>query len=120
MQSSLLQRYYGLIRNENNCINSALPLEVIASALIFMIIFFFPCVISVFSSAVDDNPRWSPKSLKKESDSSSCEDTGQAYVLGEDNETRLAVSFWSPLAHGSSPSKNVSFCFWTFSNFLTF
>ncbi|TRY98648.1 hypothetical protein DNTS_005895 [Danionella cerebrum] len=34
-----------------------------------------------FNSPVDDSPRWSPKSLK-ESDSSSCEDTGQAYVLG--------------------------------------
>uniref|UniRef100_A0A671RBR6 Tyrosine-protein phosphatase non-receptor type 13 n=1 Tax=Sinocyclocheilus anshuiensis TaxID=1608454 RepID=A0A671RBR6_9TELE len=33
-------------------------------------------------STVDDIPRWSPKSLKKESDSSSCEDTGQAYVVG--------------------------------------
>uniref|UniRef100_A0A8C1ZNM6 Tyrosine-protein phosphatase non-receptor type 20 n=1 Tax=Cyprinus carpio TaxID=7962 RepID=A0A8C1ZNM6_CYPCA len=31
---------------------------------------------------VDDIPRWSPKSLKKESDSSSCEDTAQAYVIG--------------------------------------
>uniref|UniRef100_A0A8C1YCM2 Tyrosine-protein phosphatase non-receptor type 13 n=1 Tax=Cyprinus carpio TaxID=7962 RepID=A0A8C1YCM2_CYPCA len=30
---------------------------------------------------VDDSPRWSPKSMKKESDSSSCEDTGQAYVV---------------------------------------
>uniref|UniRef100_A0A8C1A467 Tyrosine-protein phosphatase non-receptor type 13 n=1 Tax=Cyprinus carpio carpio TaxID=630221 RepID=A0A8C1A467_CYPCA len=29
---------------------------------------------------VDDSPRWSPKSMKKESDSSSCEDTGQACV----------------------------------------
>ncbi|XP_050949420.1 tyrosine-protein phosphatase non-receptor type 13 isoform X1 [Labeo rohita] len=36
----------------------------------------------VFSTTVDDSPRWSPKSLKKESDSSSCEDTGQAYVVG--------------------------------------
>ncbi|XP_005161523.1 tyrosine-protein phosphatase non-receptor type 13 isoform X5 [Danio rerio] len=34
------------------------------------------------SLSVDDSPRWSPKSLKKESDSSSCEDTGQAYVVG--------------------------------------
>uniref|UniRef100_A0A672Q025 Tyrosine-protein phosphatase non-receptor type 13 n=1 Tax=Sinocyclocheilus grahami TaxID=75366 RepID=A0A672Q025_SINGR len=33
-------------------------------------------------SSVDDSPCWSPKSLKKESDSSSCEDTGQAYVVG--------------------------------------
>lgn len=37
---------------------------------------------SMFSTTVDDSPRWSPKSLKKESDSSSCEDTGQAYVVG--------------------------------------
>ncbi|XP_039528650.1 tyrosine-protein phosphatase non-receptor type 13 isoform X1 [Pimephales promelas] len=37
---------------------------------------------SLFSSTVDGSPRWSPKSLKKESDSSSCEDTGQAYVVG--------------------------------------
>ncbi|KAG1973089.1 tyrosine-protein phosphatase non-receptor type [Pimephales promelas] len=36
---------------------------------------------SLFSSTVDGSPRWSPKSLKKESDSSSCEDTGQAYVV---------------------------------------
>ncbi|KTF87705.1 hypothetical protein cypCar_00041035, partial [Cyprinus carpio] len=36
----------------------------------------------VFSAMVDDSPRWSPKSMKKESDSSSCEDTGQAYVVG--------------------------------------
>uniref|UniRef100_A0A8C1APL0 Tyrosine-protein phosphatase non-receptor type 20 n=1 Tax=Cyprinus carpio carpio TaxID=630221 RepID=A0A8C1APL0_CYPCA len=36
----------------------------------------------VFGSTVDDIPRWSPKSLKKESDSSSCEDTAQAYVIG--------------------------------------
>uniref|UniRef100_A0A9J8BKL2 Tyrosine-protein phosphatase non-receptor type 20 n=1 Tax=Cyprinus carpio carpio TaxID=630221 RepID=A0A9J8BKL2_CYPCA len=34
----------------------------------------------VFSAMVDDSPRWSPKSMKKESDSSSCEDTGQACV----------------------------------------
>ncbi|XP_016126724.1 tyrosine-protein phosphatase non-receptor type 13-like isoform X2 [Sinocyclocheilus grahami] len=33
-------------------------------------------------TTVDDSPRWSPESLKKESDSSSCEDTGQAYVVG--------------------------------------
>ncbi|XP_051733435.1 tyrosine-protein phosphatase non-receptor type 13-like isoform X3 [Ctenopharyngodon idella] len=37
---------------------------------------------SMFSTMVNDSPRWSPKSLKKESDSSSCEDTGQAYVVG--------------------------------------
>ncbi|XP_048022875.1 tyrosine-protein phosphatase non-receptor type 13 isoform X3 [Megalobrama amblycephala] len=37
---------------------------------------------SMFSTTVTDSPRWSPKSLKKESDSSSCEDTGQAYVVG--------------------------------------
>ncbi|KAK7143198.1 hypothetical protein R3I93_014385 [Phoxinus phoxinus] len=37
---------------------------------------------SMFSTTVDGSPRWSPKSLKKESDSSSCEDTGQAYVVG--------------------------------------
>ncbi|XP_059398769.1 tyrosine-protein phosphatase non-receptor type 13-like isoform X2 [Carassius carassius] len=36
----------------------------------------------VFSAKVNDSPRWSPKSLKKESDSSSCEDTGQAYAIG--------------------------------------
>ncbi|XP_042634618.1 tyrosine-protein phosphatase non-receptor type 13-like isoform X2 [Cyprinus carpio] len=36
----------------------------------------------VFSAMVDDSPHWSPKSMKKESDSSSCEDTGQAYVVG--------------------------------------
>ncbi|XP_073680559.1 tyrosine-protein phosphatase non-receptor type 13 isoform X2 [Garra rufa] len=36
----------------------------------------------LFGTTVDDSPRWSPKSLKKESDSSSCEDTGQAYVVG--------------------------------------
>ncbi|KAK7131480.1 hypothetical protein R3I94_016564 [Phoxinus phoxinus] len=36
---------------------------------------------SMFSTTVDGSPRWSPKSLKKESDSSSCEDTGQAYVV---------------------------------------
>uniref|UniRef100_A0A672SN06 Tyrosine-protein phosphatase non-receptor type 13-like n=1 Tax=Sinocyclocheilus grahami TaxID=75366 RepID=A0A672SN06_SINGR len=83
--------------NENNCIYSALPLEVIVSALIFMIIFFIPCIISVFSTTVDDSPRWSPESLKKESDSSSCEDTGQAYVVGEDNKTWPAVSFLSLL-----------------------
>ncbi|XP_016408053.1 tyrosine-protein phosphatase non-receptor type 13-like [Sinocyclocheilus rhinocerous] len=33
-------------------------------------------------ATVDDSPRWSPEILKKESDSSSCEDTGQAYVVG--------------------------------------
>uniref|UniRef100_A0A671LX80 Tyrosine-protein phosphatase non-receptor type 13 n=1 Tax=Sinocyclocheilus anshuiensis TaxID=1608454 RepID=A0A671LX80_9TELE len=33
-------------------------------------------------ATVDDSPRWSPESLKKGSDSSSCEDTGQAYVVG--------------------------------------
>ncbi|XP_077050301.1 tyrosine-protein phosphatase non-receptor type 13 isoform X5 [Siphateles boraxobius] len=37
---------------------------------------------SMFSTRVDGSPRWSPKSLKKESDSSSCEETGQAYVVG--------------------------------------
>lgn len=52
----------------------------------------------MFSTTVDDSPRWSPKSLKKESDSSSCEDTGQAYVVGEDDETRPVASFLSPLA----------------------
>lgn len=52
----------------------------------------------MFSTMVNDSPRWSPKSLKKESDSSSCEDTGQAYVVGEDNETRPAVSVLSSLA----------------------
>ncbi|XP_051955635.1 tyrosine-protein phosphatase non-receptor type 13-like isoform X5 [Xyrauchen texanus] len=36
---------------------------------------------SVFSSSAHGSPSWSPKSLKKESDSSSCEDTGQAYVI---------------------------------------
>ncbi|XP_026090947.1 tyrosine-protein phosphatase non-receptor type 13-like isoform X2 [Carassius auratus] len=36
----------------------------------------------VFSATVNDSPCWSPKSLKKESDSSSCEDTGQAYAIG--------------------------------------
>ncbi|XP_077050302.1 tyrosine-protein phosphatase non-receptor type 13 isoform X6 [Siphateles boraxobius] len=36
---------------------------------------------SMFSTRVDGSPRWSPKSLKKESDSSSCEETGQAYVV---------------------------------------
>lgn len=36
---------------------------------------------SMFSTTVDGSPHWSPKSLKKESDSSSCEDTGQAYVV---------------------------------------
>uniref|UniRef100_A0A8C1RQR8 Tyrosine-protein phosphatase non-receptor type 20 n=1 Tax=Cyprinus carpio TaxID=7962 RepID=A0A8C1RQR8_CYPCA len=78
------------LENEYNCIYSILPLEIIASVLIFMIIFFIPCIISVFSAMVDDSPRWSPKSMKKESDSSSCEDTGQAYVVGEDNETQPA------------------------------
>uniref|UniRef100_A0A8C1RRK1 Tyrosine-protein phosphatase non-receptor type 20 n=1 Tax=Cyprinus carpio TaxID=7962 RepID=A0A8C1RRK1_CYPCA len=85
------------LENEYNCIYSILPLEIIASVLIFMIIFFIPCIISVFSAMVDDSPRWSPKSMKKESDSSSCEDTGQAYVVGEDNETQPAVSFLSLL-----------------------
>ncbi|XP_051959846.1 tyrosine-protein phosphatase non-receptor type 13 isoform X2 [Xyrauchen texanus] len=37
---------------------------------------------SVFSSTAHGSPSWSPKSLKKESDSSSCEETGQAYVIG--------------------------------------
>uniref|UniRef100_A0A8C2J6Y0 Tyrosine-protein phosphatase non-receptor type 20 n=1 Tax=Cyprinus carpio TaxID=7962 RepID=A0A8C2J6Y0_CYPCA len=85
------------LENEYNCIYSILSLEIIASVLIFMIIFFIPCIISVFSAMVDDSPRWSPKSMKKESDSSSCEDTGQAYVVGEDNETQPAVSFLSLL-----------------------
>ncbi|XP_051536746.1 tyrosine-protein phosphatase non-receptor type 13-like isoform X3 [Myxocyprinus asiaticus] len=37
---------------------------------------------SVFSSTAHGSPSWSPKSLKKEFNSSSCEDTGQAYVIG--------------------------------------
>ncbi|XP_051533072.1 tyrosine-protein phosphatase non-receptor type 13 isoform X2 [Myxocyprinus asiaticus] len=37
---------------------------------------------SVFSSTAHGSPSWSHKSLKKESDSSSCEDRGQAYVIG--------------------------------------
>uniref|UniRef100_A0A8C1RQY3 Protein tyrosine phosphatase non-receptor type 13 n=1 Tax=Cyprinus carpio TaxID=7962 RepID=A0A8C1RQY3_CYPCA len=90
------------LENEYNCIYSILPLEIIASVLIFMIIFFIPCIISVFSAMVDDSPRWSPKSMKKESDSSSCEDTGQAYVVGEDNETQPATS--SPLVYPTTDS----------------
>ncbi|XP_072517400.1 tyrosine-protein phosphatase non-receptor type 13 isoform X2 [Salminus brasiliensis] len=36
----------------------------------------------LFSSTVRDAASWSPKSQKKESDSSSCEETGQAYAIG--------------------------------------
>uniref|UniRef100_A0A8C0YE76 Tyrosine-protein phosphatase non-receptor type 20 n=1 Tax=Cyprinus carpio carpio TaxID=630221 RepID=A0A8C0YE76_CYPCA len=99
------------LENEYNCIYSILSLEIIASVLIFMIIFFIPCIISVFSAMVDDSPRWSPKSMKKESDSSSCEDTGQAYVVGEDNEILPAVSFLSllePKVHAlPSPEREI-------------
>ncbi|XP_030624009.1 tyrosine-protein phosphatase non-receptor type 13 [Chanos chanos] len=37
---------------------------------------------TVFGSMAHGSPSWSPKSLKKESDSSSCEDTAHAYVVG--------------------------------------
>ncbi|XP_041914622.1 tyrosine-protein phosphatase non-receptor type 13 isoform X6 [Alosa sapidissima] len=37
---------------------------------------------SSFSSLVHSNPHWSPEKFKKESDSSSCEETANAYVVG--------------------------------------
>ncbi|KAI4881467.1 hypothetical protein NFI96_012213 [Prochilodus magdalenae] len=50
----------------------------------------------LFSPMTRDTPSWSPKSQKKESDSSSCEETGQAYVVG--------VSMSGP---SSTPSSSV-------------
>ncbi|XP_062411095.1 tyrosine-protein phosphatase non-receptor type 13 isoform X9 [Sardina pilchardus] len=37
---------------------------------------------SSFGSLVHSNPHWSPEKFKKESDSSSCEETANAYVVG--------------------------------------
>lgn len=38
---------------------------------------------SAFGSLVHSNPHWSPEKFKKESDSSSCEETANAYVVGQ-------------------------------------
>ncbi|XP_031433720.1 tyrosine-protein phosphatase non-receptor type 13 isoform X3 [Clupea harengus] len=63
---------------------------------------------SAFSSLVHSNPHWSPEKFKKESDSSSCEETANAYVVGVSMASSGLPSTPAPLTVSDSLKKKLN------------